>query len=299
MSRDLASTLRGWIAQGTPVARVLVERAMGSTPREAGASMLVGPTRVHGTIGGGRLELDAVEAARAMLERGEDNWRWDVPLGPAIGQCCGGRVWLLAERADERVVEALDASENGGRPLVLLFGAGHVGRALARALAPLPFRLRWIDERPEEFGEASVDDVEIVVSADWEREIAAAPEGSACLVLTHSHALDSLIVAAALERGDFTYVGLIGSRTKRRRFERAFRDIGIPEARIGSLVCPIGDRGIRDKRPDVIAALTAAELIETFADRTARACQGRIGEKFQSDPVNKLESYKWRVSATA
>ncbi len=299
MSRDLASTLRGWIAQGTPVVRVLVERAMGSTPREAGASMLVGPTRLHGTIGGGRLELDAIEAARAMLERGEDSWRWDVPLGPAIGQCCGGRVWLLAERADARVAEALEHSELGGRPLILLFGAGHVGRALARALAPLPFRLRWIDERPEEFGEVSLGDVEIVVSADWEREITAAPAGSACLVLTHSHALDSLIVAAVLERGDFTYVGLIGSRTKRRRFERAFRDIGIPEARINALVCPIGDRGVRDKRPDVIAALTAAELIETFADRATRARQGRIGAQFQSDPVNELESYKWRVSATA
>ena len=88
--------------------------------------------------------------------------------------------------------------------------------------------------------------------------------------MTHSHALDSLITAAALEHGDFTYVGLIGSRTKRRRFERAFRDIGIPHSRIRTLVCPIGDRGVRDKRPEIIAALTAAEIIEIFADRAVR-----------------------------
>lgn len=271
MSRDLAPILRQWIAGGTPAARVIVERALGSTPREAGATMLVTAGEVCGTIGGGRLELDAVDGARAMLARCEDTWRWDVPLGPAIGQCCGGRVWLRAERADERLLEDIEASERIALPSILLFGAGHVGRALARALAPLPFRVRWIDERPEEFDTAVATEVEIVVSSAWEREVMNAPAGAACIVLTHSHTLDSLITAAALERGDFAYVGLIGSRTKRRRFERAFRDIGIPEARIKTLVCPIGDRGVRDKRPDIIAALTAAEIIEVFADRAVRA----------------------------
>jgi xanthine dehydrogenase accessory factor len=154
-------------------------------------------------------------------------------------------------------------------PLVLLFGAGHVGHALARALAPLPFRVRWVDERSDAFGEAPGGQVEQVVSADWEREIEAAPAGTACLVMTHTHALDSLITAAALERPDFAYVGLIGSLTKRRRFEHAFRDIGIPDERIAALVCPIGDRGVRDKRPEVIAALTAAELVEVLARWTA------------------------------
>ena len=104
----------------------------------------------------------------------------------------------------------------------------------------------------------------------WEGEVARAPAGAACLVLTHSHALDARITAAALERGDLAYVGLIGSRSKRRRFEHAFRDIGIAEDRIAALVCPIGDRGIRDKRPAVIAALAAAELVEAFAKHAAQ-----------------------------
>jgi xanthine dehydrogenase accessory factor len=268
MNNRLAPVLAGWLAAGVPVARVVVERALGSTPREAGAAMLVTLEELCGTIGGGQLELDALAQGRALLSAGESSRRWDVALGPAIGQCCGGHVTLLAERANERMLAEIDASEQAPLPPVLLFGAGHVGRALARALALLPLRLRWIDARAEEFDASIGSSVEQIVSTAWEREIETAPAGSACIVMTHSHALDSLIVAAALEREDFAYVGLIGSKSKRRRFEHAFRDIGMTETQIARLVCPIGDRGIRDKRPEIIAALTAAELIEVFAERT-------------------------------
>lgn len=260
----LAAILREWLAQGRPVARVLIERATGSTPREAGVSMLVAEGQIHGTIGGGRLELDAVAAARALLAEGSGETRLDIPLGPAIGQCCGGRVWLLVERAGSRVLGQLEAAERAPRPLVLLFGAGHVGRALARALAPLPLAVRWIDARPDAFDRDLAGAVELVETEAWEPILAGAPAGAACIVMTHSHALDALVTAAALERGDFAYVGLIGSRTKRRRFEHAFRDIGLPEGRIATLVCPIGDRGLRDKRPEIIAALTAAEVIDAL-----------------------------------
>lgn len=277
MSEGLARALRAWLEAGEPVARVLVARGRGSTPREAGAAMLVTARETRGTIGGGTLEWDAAARARALLAQegksGEAPLDLDVPLGPALGQCCGGYVRLRVERADERVLREVEAAERAERdalPLVLVFGAGHVGRALARALAPLPLRLRWVDGRAEEFGPAVPDGVEAVVTDAWEGEVARAPAGAACLVLTHSHALDARITAAALERGDLAYVGLIGSRSKRRRFERAFRDLGIPEARIASLVCPIGARGVHDKRPAVIAALTAAELIEVFAERAVR-----------------------------
>ncbi len=267
MSADLASALRRWLGDGEPVARVLITRARGSTPREAGAAMLVTARERSGTIGGGTLEWDAAARARALLAAGGNSLDLEMPLGPALGQCCGGHVSLRIEQADGRVLREMEAAEQAERatlPLVLMFGAGHVGHALARALAPLPLRLRWLDGRAEEFG-AIPDGVEAVVTDAWEGEIARAPAGAACLVLTHSHALDARITAAALERGDLAYVGLIGSRSKRRRFERGFRDIGIPEDRIAALVCPIGDRGIRDKRPAVIAALAAAELIEAFA----------------------------------
>ncbi len=260
----LATRLRTWLAEGRPVARVLIEEARGSTPREAGVSMLVGGDAVAGTIGGGRLELDAIATARDLIEAGEARVRAKVPLGPDIGQCCGGVVSLLIERADADTLRDLEAREAAILPSVLLFGAGHVGRALARALAPLPLRVRWIDARRDAFDRSLADAVAIVETEAWEPLLHDASAGSACIVMTHSHALDARVVGAALERGTFAYVGLIGSRTKRRRFARAFRGIGIPEARIATLVCPIGDRGLRDKRPEVIAALTAAEVLEAL-----------------------------------
>lgn len=277
MNGDLAAVLRTWLGAGEPVARVTIARAHGSTPREAGATMLVSAREICGTIGGGRLEWDATARARAVLAQGNGATAarlvLEMPLGPALNQCCGGHVSVCIERANERVlreVAAAGRAEREALPLVVMFGAGHVGRALATALAPLPFRLRWVDGRAEAFGPAVPDGVEAVVTDAWEAEVARLPAGAACLVFTHSHALDARITAAALERGDLAYVGLIGSRSKRRRFERAFRDVGIAEARIAALVCPIGGRDIRDKRPAVIAALTAAELVEAFARRAAR-----------------------------
>jgi len=269
MTAPLASTLRSWLADGRPAARITVTGARGSTPREAGATMIVTADELRGTIGGGRLEWEAVAAARDFLRGEHELMVVELPLGPAIGQCCGGHVTLMIERADQRMLAAIEAAEHDARevaPQILVFGAGHVGRALARALSLLPVRIRWIDERAGEFGPSAwPENIEIAVTPRWAEEMARAPAGAACLVLTHSHALDSLITAAALERGDFAYVGLIGSLTKRRRFERAFREIGLSRAQIAPLVCPIGDVGVRDKRPEIIAALVAAELIQVFA----------------------------------
>jgi xanthine dehydrogenase accessory factor len=160
----------------------------------------------------------------------------------------------------------------------LLFGAGHVGKALARALAPLPLRVRWIDGRADAFPDPAIEGPEVVVSERLLDEVEAAPAGAAYLVLTHSHALDSMVCAAVLQRGDFAYLGLIGSRTKRAQFERAFRDLGIPQEQIARLVCPIGGGRIRDKRPAVIAALVAAELLQTLDAATAKGGASRTGE---------------------
>ena len=263
MAGALPATLRRWLDAGEAVAHVAIAEATGSTPREAGAAMLVTRTEIAGTVGGGRMEWDAVARARALLAAGEARAALDIPLGPAIGQCCGGRVRLDIARADAETLAALEAAAGAARnAAVLLFGAGHVGRALALALSPLPLSVRWIDGRAEEFGAEVPDGVTAIVSHEWERELAGAPAGTACLVLTHSHALDSLIVAAALERDDFAYVGLIGSRTKRLRFARAFRESGLSEERIARLVCPIGARFARDKRPEVIAAFAVAELLQ-------------------------------------
>lgn len=228
--------------------RVRIMSALGSTPRDAGAEMFVGPNRVTGSIGGGQLEYMAIDRARQMLASGEAEARMDVPLGPEIGQCCGGRVVLHLDRHGPTPED---------HPDVLVFGAGHVGRALARALQPLPVNAVLIDQRPEELALAAPG-VDTRLTPLPEAEIRAARAGSAAVILTHDHALDFLLAAEALSRTDLSYVGMIGSATKRAQFTRFARERGLDPT---PLSCPIGAGFSSDKRPAVIAAFTAAELI--------------------------------------
>jgi xanthine dehydrogenase accessory factor len=142
-----------------------------------------------------------------------------------------------------------------------LFGAGHVGRALAVALAPLPFAVTWIDTRPGAIPETFPGNVTAVRHGDPVELLARAPDGAFIAVMTHSHALDLDLVIAALRAGRFAYVGLIGSATKRARFTSAMRKIGIPADAVDSLVCPIGLTAIRDKAPAAIAASVVAQVL--------------------------------------
>lgn len=277
MTERLAADLRTLLAAGEPTALVSVAEAKGSTPREAGVSFLVTAERSFGTIGGGRLEWEAIAQARALLVSGETSARLDLPLGPAVGQCCGGHVTLELRRAGPAELARLEAEEQAAAarlPEVRLFGAGHVGRALATALAPLPVRLAWIDARAHEFPASPPPGVEIVVTPRLVEVVEASPPGAAYFVLTHSHALDFALTQAVLERGDFAYLGLIGSKTKRARFEHGLRTAGVPHERLKRLVCPIGG-AIRDKRPPVIAALAAAELLVTLAGTASGTMEER------------------------
>ena len=282
MTERLAQQLDELMAKGVPAVLVTVAEAKGSTPREAGAAMLVTAERSFGTIGGGRLEWEGIAHARALLAGGGRETRVELPLGPAVGQCCGGHVGLhlrLAGKIELAELQAAEAAAAAARTVVLLFGAGHVGRALAAALAPLPVQLRWIDGRADEFPAAGPAGVEIVVTDRPLAEIGRAPAGSAAFVLTHSHSLDFTLCSAVLERGDFAYLGLIGSRTKRAKFERGFRELGIPAERIAAIACPIGGDRLRDKRPAVIAALAAAEILLALAGATSQAATNAAHER--------------------
>lgn len=228
--------------------RVRVMKALGSTPRDAGAEMVVGPDSVDGTIGGGQLEYMAIDRARAMLASGEARAEMTIPLGPEIGQCCGGRVVLHLDHHGPTPED---------RPDALIFGAGHVGRALARALQPLPVNPTLIDSRPEELARADPG-IATCLTPLPEASLRTARPGSAVVILTHDHALDFLLAAEALSRGDLSYVGMIGSATKRAQFARFARERGLDP---DPLICPIGAGFSRDKRPAVIAAFTAAEVI--------------------------------------
>ncbi|MGC4009587.1 MAG: xanthine dehydrogenase accessory protein XdhC [Pseudomonas sp.] len=265
-------TFEEFLAGATPRILIEVTRTRGSTPRETGAFMLVAADSLWGTIGGGHMEFDAVDAARAMLVDGRAVVSLDVTLGPDSGQCCGGRVELRLSRANEHVVQALRdrlAVEADSNPAVYIFGSGHVGRALALALAPLPFNVTVVETRQEEL---DLLDPRIArrLESMPESVVTDIPEGGMALIMTHDHALDFLIGAEALKRSDLRYVGMIGSRTKRGVFAGWLRDSGFDADRLQRLVLPIGSASVKDKRPAVIAALVAAELLS--------ACLGSSGQ---------------------
>lgn len=244
---------------------VLVEvtDVKGSAPRDAGAWMLVARDMIFRTIGGGQLEYMAIDHARKILAGGRDT-PMDVPLGPEIGQCCGGRVGLSFKRVNrgltDELVGKVDA-EIATRPHVYVFGAGHVGDALANALSFTPVRVVLVDTREAELMACDVPGVETCLSAMPEQVVRSAPPGSAFIVLTHDHALDFLIVTEALQRGDAVYVGMIGSKTKKATFKNWLkREVGSDNL-FENLVCPVGGAVVKEKRPEVIAALVAAEVL--------------------------------------
>ena len=248
---------------------VRIEAAEGSTPRKAGACMAVSPNAIAGTIGGGQLEFHCIDIARHMLSDGAEEQLLDIPLGPQMGQCCGGRVRVSLRHpgaAEIALFGAREKAEAAARPPVLIFGAGHTGRALAHSLAPLPVSASLIDDRDDVMSGLPAA-VTCIRMADPVDGIASAPARAAFVVLSHSHALDYRLAEAALARGDAAYVGMIGSATKRARFESGFLRSGGRRETLAHLTCPIGGSDVDDKRPEVIAALTAAELVRCLLGR--------------------------------
>ena len=252
-----------WLAHGRRVHVVEVIDAQGSTPREAGARMLVSADAVEGTIGGGHLELEAIALAQEALRHGEHApIERRFALGPSLGQCCGGAVTLRIAPLDaERLAQWPPPP---ARFHLWLYGAGHVGQAIVRVLDGIDCEVVWIDERDSEFPEPAAlpEQVSTVPSGDAAAEVHDAPAGAFHLVLTHSHDLDLRIVEAVLRRGDFGFLGLIGSATKRARFEHRLRERGIDEALLQRMVCPIGIEGIGGKQPEVVAVAAVAQLLQ-------------------------------------
>jgi xanthine dehydrogenase accessory factor len=152
---------------------------------------------------------------------------------------------------------------------VVVFGAGHVGRALVRILGELPCRVAWVDERDTEFPRDIAGNVRVACTDAPEEEVDAAPAGAYFLVMTHSHALDEALAERILRRGDYAYFGLIGSMTKRRAFEKRMERRGMPVERFATMTCPIGLSAIAGKEPAVIAVAVAAELLQVRASAAA------------------------------
>lgn len=312
------------IGSGGSMVLITVIRSLGSTPRDAGTRMWVDEGGAHATIGGGHLELQAIETARAMLVDPDSPCAQvrHYALGPSLGQCCGGAVWLAFERLDSNDVEwcenyrslldsgasvrrtrrltpvssdapqpgtssfsatrditfeALDAKTvtrpdaswkeasgelvdmtPGDAPLVVVCGAGHVGKALVRVLAELPVRVAWLDPREDEWPSDLPDNVQCVNGGA--EEVLDFPDDACWLVLTHSHALDLEIIENILRHKSFHYLGLIGSKTKAAKFRsRLLRRF--PQELVDRITCPIGIVETSSKVPGVIAVSVAAQLI--------------------------------------
>ena len=322
------ATVMARLSEAPAVVRVVVAQVQGSTPREPGAYMLVDAAGVTGTIGGGRLEWEALEAAREMLRAGTRAARlMNRVLGVDLGQCCGGvvGVWLECFAQDSvaalRLIEAqlsegpavlsTAASAQGVRqtlsrgsaadiaaaallslprhqaqptvvrsgggeicfherldeeyPAVWLFGAGHVGQALAGMLVQLPLRLTWQDSRPNLFPPGASDYSRVVSEPDLVRAVAEAAAGTYFIVMTHDHGLDFELCRAVLLREDSAWLGLIGSHSKGARFRSRLRRVGVRAAAIEHLVCPIGVAGVHNKWPAAIAVAVAAQLLQILS----------------------------------
>lgn len=220
--------------------------------------MQVTQDRVLGTIGGGQLEWQALQAARQMLLDGTAKAELQLSLGPSLRQCCGGRVTLALEATALPFTEPLADDA----PHAVLVGAGHVGRALLHVLSPLPWRLTVIDPREDWLPAApSGSGLAAVHAKDPPAWVTTGPTGAFWVVATHSHDLDLDVVDAVLRRGDFCWLGLIGSLTKRRTFERRLLARGHASSVLARLICPMGLPSIQDKHPAAIAIAVAAELL--------------------------------------
>ena len=148
---------------------------------------------------------------------------------------------------------------------IVLFGAGHVGRALVKVMSDIDCRITWVDSRETEFPRDVPANVEPVCTDAPEGEVGAAAPGSYFLVMTHSHALDQSLSQLILQRADFVYFGLIGSHSKRRQFEKRLLDRGVSEAQLARMTCPIGAAGMASKEPAAIAIAVAAELLHVHS----------------------------------
>lgn len=288
-ARMLKEVARLWLHGGVPTLVVEVQKIRGSTPRGEGTRMLVSALGVEGTIGGGHLEWQAVALSRDALRDALNDvhrtptqprtWEQTFSLGPQLGQCCGGSVRLAFAALDETTLARWAMPP--ARFHLELHGAGHVGQAIVRLLTDVDCTVRWIDERPGDEGtvhgtaEAAEpiglpdayalsllpEHIRFLPTDAPEVEVADAPPGACHLVLTHRHDLDLRIVDAILRRGDAGFVGMIGSKTKRAKFEHRLAAQGVSDEALRRLVCPIGLPGIAGKEPAVIAISVVAQLL--------------------------------------
>jgi len=255
-----------------PAVLVQVQATEGSAPRDAGAWMAVFADALVGTIGGGHLEFEAIDRARALLNAdgaAKSSEQMRLALGPSLGQCCGGVVHLRLERLSAADSSALRLRLEVERLPVVLFGGGHVGHALAEVLARLPVALHWIDSRDGIFPAGLPAHVVCEHSEPVQAAVKDLAPGSCVLIMSFSHAEDLDVLTQCLARQrtqqDLPYIGLIGSKTKWATFRHRLEARGYSAEELAHVTCPIGVPGIEGKEPEVIALAVAAQLLQVIS----------------------------------
>ncbi|MGE0332716.1 MAG: xanthine dehydrogenase accessory protein XdhC [Ramlibacter sp.] len=253
--------------QQGPAVLVSVHDVQGSGPREVGAWMAVLAAEVINTIGGGNLEFQAIDEARQMLG-GAGTVTRRYPLGPSLGQCCGGVVQLRFEPVAPADAPALAQRLQARFTPVALFGGGHVGKALVQVLGTLPLSVTWVDSRDQIFPADVPFNVTCEHSDPVQAAVADLPSGAHVLIMSFSHAEDLDVVAACLrrlrERNDLPCIGLIGSKSKWAAFRHRLEERGFSAAELARITSPIGLPGITGKQPEVIAVSVAAQLLQAL-----------------------------------
>jgi xanthine dehydrogenase accessory factor len=253
--------------QGKSYVLVTLLATAGSTPRDGGTKMLVCDDSAFDTIGGGHLEFEVIKQARKLLHENTTTQKVEhYPLSSKLGQCCGGATNVLFEAFTQHTQH------------IAIYGAGHVSKALVPILAQLPLQISWIDNRQGMLDEiaqqAQPNNVKLLVSEHPADTIATLPNGSWAMIMTHSHQLDFDLVEAALRREDMTFVGMIGSDTKARRFRTRLSHREFEPQNIQRLVSPVGLLDIPGKRPVEVAVSMAAQLIQLLEpEKTSRSQQ--------------------------
>jgi xanthine dehydrogenase accessory factor len=231
---------------------VSIVALQGSSPRGVGSKILVTKSEQFDTIGGGHLEYKAIAQAREMLAKDGQTQMIDYPLGASLGQCCGGRVSLM--------YEVFSATKMP----VVVFGAGHVGRALVPLLAQLPIQVTWVDSRYDMLPKELPIGVVGVHEEHPQDHVADCLVGSCYLIMTHHHGVDLALTQAVLNRGDAGYLGVIGSVTKGRKFRQRLTAKDYPQSAIDHLHCPMGKDGISGKHPMEVAIAIAAQVMDLY-----------------------------------
>ncbi|MCU5772424.1 xanthine dehydrogenase accessory protein XdhC [Erwiniaceae bacterium BAC15a-03b] len=249
---DWISILGELRARREPCVLLTVLEEKGSVPRDSGSKMVVTADHSFLTIGGGHLEYQCIAQARAMLQSGQQAPHSEhFSLGARLGQCCGGMSTILFEPLMQQ------------QPQIAVFGAGHVGQALVNLLSTLPCHVNWIDEREGQFAQVPAG-VSACFAEDPLEQVAAMPAGSYFIVMTHHHPRDLELCEAILRRGDYRYFGVIGSATKRQRFDYRLEGKGFSQQQLATMRCPIGLADVKGKLPAEIAVAIAGEIIAVY-----------------------------------